>query len=100
MGPPPRCVEKTLGVARALLAQAVAVFALNGLPDAGKRSIIQVGAAAVVGLLGPPPIACNWSVSLVLGKESELLLKRHVQAPQADIVRPALDQNRRELLRP
>ena len=93
-------IEEALLVSRALAAQAVAVLALHGLPDAGQRPEVQVGAAAVgrsgsttsgSSRAGRTPRAC-WN--------SEVLpLDRHVQPPQADVVRPALDQHRREFLR-
>ena len=98
LGTPPRRVEEALCMARALFAQAVAVFALNGLPHTGIRPIIEIGAAAVLGSLGPAADRMQLVGISPVGEQSQLMLKRHIQPPQADVVRPALDQNRRKLL--
>ena len=91
--PAPGLVKEALLVSRAVAAQAVAVLALHGLPDGGARSKIQVRATAVAGSIRPEPD--GGELVHVLGplEQRILALDRDVQPPQADVVRPALDQH-------
>ena len=96
--PPPGLEVEALLVPRAVAAQAVAVLALDRVPDARQRPEIQVGPGAVGRPVGPELDLAELVELLLLLKGPRGSSPRDIKPAQADVVGPPLDQDGRELL--
>ena len=81
---------KAAGEVGALAAFAVAVFALDGLPDLGRRQFGQVAECAVFGVCRPVGQGDQFHAAVV--KEGVLPLLGIVQSPLAEVVAAAFGQ--------
>ena len=94
--PSPCPVVQTVVVGRAAFAQAVAMFALDLFPDFGEWAKAEVGQAAIAGLIRPFADLPELRQGLAV-EQCARPLHRSVHTAEADVVRPALDEHRREL---
>src|SRR5208337_51331 len=95
----PPCLKiKAILVPWAIAAQAVAVFALDRVPNAGKGPEIEIGPRAVAGPAGPQADLAELVELFLLLEGVHGARQGDIKPAQADVVGPSFDQHGRKLL--